>query len=94
MELVNLADLATAQLEELRHAHALREIEVQLPDEALVRGDERLLGRATANLFENAARHGNDEVIVVQLTHHQDYVVMRIVNGSDAPCEDARAQSQ
>jgi HAMP domain-containing protein len=52
MELVNLADLTASQLDELRRGHPCRRIEAQLPDEALVRGDERLLGRASANHCE------------------------------------------
>jgi signal transduction histidine kinase len=68
MEIVNLADVLARQLAELRRTHPLCTIEDRLPDEALVRGDERLLSAATGNLLDNAIKHGRSSKVEVALT--------------------------
>jgi signal transduction histidine kinase len=55
--IVNLADVVRAQVAECERLHPGRAMASALPDELLVRGDEHLLGLATANLIENAFKH-------------------------------------
>jgi signal transduction histidine kinase len=58
MDVVNLADVVRAQVAERVRAEPLFLARCDLPDEVLVRGDERLLGRVAANLLDNAVKHG------------------------------------
>jgi signal transduction histidine kinase len=66
MEVVNLADLVRAEIDGRRHADGAPPIHCTLPDEALVRGDERLLGRIAANLLDNALKYGQGHPIEVR----------------------------
>ena len=74
MDVVNVADVAR---EELR---AVASATLELPDEALVRGDEQLLRRAVANLVDNAVRHG-DGTIAAQLTVDAGTLTLCVRNG-------------
>lgn len=88
MDVVNLADLARSSLAELERLNAVRRIEHDLPDEALVRGDEGLLLRAVANLLENAAKHGDGHVLRVSSRQEGTRVVLEVINGGiDIPAE-------
>lgn len=88
MEVVNLADLVRSSLTELERLHAVSSIEHDLPDEALVRGDEGLLRRAVANLLENAAKHGDGRALRVSLRREQERVTLDVVNaGAEIPVE-------
>src|SRR5206468_4824312 len=58
MEVVNLADVVRAEIAGRQRGAGAPPIVSTLPDEALVRGDERLLGRIAANLLDNAVKYG------------------------------------
>jgi signal transduction histidine kinase len=57
LDVVNLADLAREEAARARATYPGRVIEVDAPDEVLVTAEERLLGRAVANLIDNACKH-------------------------------------
>lgn len=84
MELVNLADLVRGEVEELRRAHRHRAFACDLPDEALVRGDEHLIRRAVANLLDNAIKYGDEAPIEARLAGSGDAVVLSVANGGMA----------
>jgi len=71
MEIVNLADLVRAQVAERGGADRHAPVVCHLPDEALVRGDERLLGRITANLIDNALKYGASVIIDAGASDHR-----------------------
>jgi signal transduction histidine kinase len=85
MEVVNLADLVRAQLEEALRIRPDAKLSSHLPDEALVRGDEHLLARAAANLMDNALKHGDQTPISVRLVKEADRAVLSIENGGHLP---------
>jgi two-component system sensor histidine kinase TctE len=85
MDVVNLADVVRAQLEQIERANPDRPFSKQLPDEALVRGDEHLIARAAANLLDNAVKHGDETPILVQLARNADEAVLSISNGGFLP---------
>ena len=58
MDVVNLADVVRDDVAKRQTETASIPIACHLPDEALVRGDERLLGRVIANLLDNAVKYG------------------------------------
>lgn len=89
MELVNLADLLAQQLGEV-DGNGSRAVVRQLPDEALVRGDERLLARATWNLLDNAIKHGAGSEISVCVLREDRSVVLRVTNGGPGITEELR----
>jgi signal transduction histidine kinase len=80
MEIVNLADVVRAQIAERARAHPAFAVRCQLPDEALVRGDERLLCRVVANLVDNAAKHGDGGVIELRAALDGATVRVAVVN--------------
>ena len=84
MEVVNLADLVRDQIA------AQRDIAIacSLPDEALVRGDERLLGRVTANLLDNAVKHGRGATIAIRATHSDGRLALEITNAGSLPADE------
>jgi signal transduction histidine kinase len=57
LDVVNLADIVRRETSRLGGAMADRRISVDIPDEALVRGDDRLLGRTVSNLVDNALKY-------------------------------------
>ena len=74
MELVNLADLVRAEA-------ATREcVTLVLPDEALVRGDERLLARVVANLIDNALKYGQGESVIARADARDEELCLAITN--------------
>src|SRR5262245_34256688 len=72
MDVVNLADLVRAQVA----GFAAR---CNLPDEVLVRGDERLLLRMVANLTDNAVKHGEGD-IALRAERDGDALRLSIIN--------------
>jgi two-component system OmpR family sensor kinase len=66
MEVVNLADLVRGEVAAHRQRGVTPQICCDLPDEALVRGDERLLGRVAANLLDNALKYGRGPAIDIR----------------------------
>jgi signal transduction histidine kinase len=81
MDIVNLADVTRSELESLQRVHQGLRLECDLPDEALVRGDEGLLGRVVANLVDNAAKHGDRGTIRVALRCAGSRVTLSVING-------------
>ncbi|MFZ5893649.1 MAG: sensor histidine kinase [Myxococcota bacterium] len=63
--IVNLADLVRDQVEERRPLQPHGAITCHLEEEVLVRGDEHLLGLATANLLDNAIKHATRAGVTV-----------------------------
>jgi len=70
MDVVNLADVVRADVARRQTEAASTPIACEIPDEALVRGDERLLGRVIANLLDNAVKYGKG--IPVELHARRD----------------------
>ena len=70
---VNLCDLAREAARQHPSAGGLRpaSIEVEAPDEILVRGSEELLGRALGNLLENARKFGGAGARIRIRVHRQ-----------------------
>ena len=86
MEVVNLADVVRGEVAARRKTGECAPIQCDLPDEALVRGDERLLGRVAANLLDNALKYGRDSPIEIRTQSTGARVAMTISNaGSLAP---------
>lgn len=83
LEVVNVADLVRSQVRTVERAHPV-EATHEFPDEALVRGDEELLKRAIANLFENAVKHGDATPVRVSLTHQGARLELAVQNGGPA----------
>jgi len=52
-----------------------------LPDEVLVKGDEHLLHRVTANLLDNALKYGGDTPIEVRAERDDDLLRLTFGNG-------------
>ena len=90
MDLVNIADIVTTEIAGLRRTAPARSIAAELPDEALVRGEEQLLARAIANLIDNACRHGDQSPICVRIARHSDALVLEIENGGSGIPAHAR----
>jgi signal transduction histidine kinase len=82
MDVVNLADVVRAQLAERAQAQTSFIARCDLPDEALVRGDERLLGRLAANLLDNAVKHGDGGVIELHAELDAGRVHLTVANRS------------
>jgi signal transduction histidine kinase len=81
MDVVNVADLVRSQIDDSLRTCSDGRFSLQLPDEALVRGDEHLLARAAANLLENALKHGDGTTVGVRLDRNGDEAVLTITNG-------------
>ena len=92
MAVVNLADLAREQVELLREREETKTFSLQLPDEALVRGDERLLARALANLLDNAIKYGDDSPVEVRAERDAANVSLVVSNGGRGIASGLRAQ--
>jgi signal transduction histidine kinase len=87
--LVNMADVIRAQLAELARVTPDRPVVARLPDETLVRGDERLLGRITANLLDNALKYGERGPVDISAGVEGDVLSVRVTNRGALP-EDVR----
>lgn len=78
-EVVNLADLARAQLD-LQTVPPEWQVVRDLPDEALVRGDPRLLGRVIGNLIDNAFKYGSAGEVGVSASRSGTEVRIAVAN--------------
>jgi signal transduction histidine kinase len=79
MGIVNIADLVRAQISE--HRLAEPSLACQLPDEALVRGDEHLLCRIVANLIDNAVKYGEGTPVEIAAERDHDLLRLKVANG-------------
>jgi signal transduction histidine kinase len=86
-EVVNLSDLVVATS---RRVFASPAPEIVLPDEALVRGDEALLGIAAENLFDNARKFSApDEPAQVRVSERDGIVRLTVTSpGARVSAED------
>jgi len=80
MEIVNVADVVRTQVAERERGHSSLVARCELPDEALVRGDERLLSRVIANLLDNAMKHGDGGPVAVRAELDGAAVRIAVVN--------------
>jgi len=79
LEIVNLADVVRQQAATVGQHHAGRALEVVGADELLVDGDERLLGRAIANLIDNALKYtAGGAPVVVTVTEREGRAVVEV----------------
>jgi two-component system OmpR family sensor kinase len=92
MGIVNLADVVRAEVAQQKPAMASTTLSCQLPDEALVRGDERLLRRVTANLIDNAVKHGDGRQIDLVASASGSRVLLRVSNTGPATSLTSRDQ--
>jgi signal transduction histidine kinase len=79
MAVVNVADVVRSQAANLP-AHLVPFV-FRLPDEALVRGDEHLLRRITANLLDNSLKYGSGTLIEIEAKRDGDTLRLAIANG-------------
>jgi signal transduction histidine kinase len=85
LDVVNLADLVRAELALMVPANA---IDSQLPEEALVSGDERLLARVVANLLDNARKYGSGEPVNVALQRAGEHLELEVTNAGKIAVAD------
>jgi signal transduction histidine kinase len=90
LELVNLADLVVSQVDEKQRLCPERVFRVEVPDEALVQGDERLLERAVGNLLENAVKHGSESQVDVCMKQEAERTVLSVRNAGNGIAESDR----
>jgi signal transduction histidine kinase len=79
MAVVNVADLVRSQVANLPEPRV--PVACELPDEALVRGDEHLLRRIVANLLDNALKYGAGTPIEIEARSEGDTLRLAIANG-------------
>ena len=80
MDVVNLPDLLRAEVSVRQRSDPMPPIRCDLPEEALVRGDERLLGRVAANLVDNALKYGQGEPVEIRAHRHDSQLAVTILN--------------
>jgi signal transduction histidine kinase len=80
MSVVNLADLVRDELAAREGTTSTIEILCDLPDEALVRGDETLLRRVVANLVDNALKYGDHKRVEVAAWRDGLVLELRVSN--------------
>jgi two-component system heavy metal sensor histidine kinase CusS len=85
MEVVNLADVVRSEVAAYQRTDDMRVIRCDLPDEALVRGDERLLGRVAANLVDNALKYGRKSPIEIRGRQDASRVELSFANAGTVP---------
>lgn len=87
---VNVADLVREQLEERNTRNWGKTISSELPDELLVRGDEHLLRLATANVLDNAVKHGTGHHVAVSAEVLAGSCRLAVANEGTLPAEHER----
>jgi signal transduction histidine kinase len=77
LEVVNLADVVRHEAAQA----ATRPVSIEVPDEIMVLGDERLLGRAVSNLIDNALKYSTaSSQIGLRLGRQDGEAVFRVTN--------------
>lgn len=92
MSIVNIADVLRDQLAERERSDVRGAISSDLPDEALVRGDEQLLGRVTANLLDNAFKYGDGRRIDVCADRAAGSVRVHVASSGAGPVGPSAAR--
>jgi signal transduction histidine kinase len=87
MAVVNVADVVRSQVANLPEHRA--PLIFRLPDEALIRGDEHLLRRISANLLDNALKYGSGTLIEIEATRDGDTLRLAIANGGGTVAPEA-----
>lgn len=87
---VNVADLLREQLAERGASKLDKVISSALPDELLVRGDEHLLRLATANVLDNAIKHGASNQVSVSVEVLPGFCRLSVTNEGTLPAEHER----
>lgn len=87
---VNVADLLREQIEERAKRNPEKAITSELPDELLVRGDEHLLRLATANLLDNAIKHGRGDDVTISAEASSEVCHLVVANGGTLPAQQER----
>jgi signal transduction histidine kinase len=82
---VNIADVLREQLSEHQRLHESQAVAFALPDEALIRGDEKLIGRVTANLLDNAVKYGDGRRLDVCAERERALLRVRVKNSGAPP---------
>jgi len=85
-----VADLLREELRERSAIHPGKRVSSVLPDELLVRGDEQLLRLATANLLDNAVKHGTGERVAVSAEVSPGACRLEVANDGTLPEERER----
>jgi signal transduction histidine kinase len=79
LEVLNLADLIRREAEACAIGPAASRLSLNVPDEVMVLGDDRLLGRAVSNLLDNALKYSPpDAPVVATLTEAGAEAVLRV----------------
>ena len=89
MDVINVADLVREALAERVSEPMAALVRCHLPDEALVRGDERLLARVVANLVDNALKYGEDAPIAITALQTTRGLALTIANRTSVLTRDA-----
>jgi signal transduction histidine kinase len=87
MDVVNFADVTRADVSARKAEAPGAQIHCHLPDEALVRGDERLLGRLMANLLDNALKYGEGAPIELAARRANGGLHLTVESGGSLPTE-------
>jgi two-component system sensor histidine kinase QseC len=87
---VNVADLVREQAEQRGRGSSGTHITCGLPDELLVRGDEHLLRLATANVLDNAVKHGTGAQVDVSVEVLAGTCRLSVANQGTLPGEHER----
>lgn len=85
---VNVADVVRTQALEREHLRVCKSISCDLPDEALVRGDEHLLSGVTANLLDNAIKHGDGNRVEISADTDGQQLRLHVSNTGAAPTRE------
>ncbi len=83
-QLVNLSDVVNAAMYDLKTLHPDREIELNVKNEILVNGSQRLLEQLLANLISNLSRYVEpDRNVAVCLKQKDSFAILQIDDSGD-----------
>ena len=87
---VNVADLVREQVQLRAKGNPDKNLSAELPDELLVRGDEQLLRLATANVIDNAVKHGSGGPVAICAEVSSNACRLAVTNEGTLPAEHER----